>query len=146
MAILTDPARAAVWAGFMRVPAGDIAATKPQLRACVDAADQWAGDNLAAFAAAIPAQLRGTSPSQVLLANAAAIAAGAPVADVAAGIAERSQSAHLLAGYQAAAAWLTSNAGSYLTALGAPGQVLTQPQAFRVLEHVCRARAAAGVG
>lgn len=82
MAVLSDADRFAVWADLMRSALGPCAATKPQLRACVDAADGWVDANLAAFQAAIPESLRATGPSQVLLANVATIAAGAGVDDV----------------------------------------------------------------
>lgn len=141
MAVLSDADRFAVWADLMRSALGPCAATKTQLRACVDAADGWVDANLAAFQAAIPESLRAAGPSQVLLANVATIAAGAGVDDVAAGIATRDQSPVLLVAYNAASAWLTSHAVGYLTALGADGQALTQAQAFRVLAAVARKRA-----
>lgn len=141
MATLSDTVRRGVWAEFMRHPTGVIAATKPQLRACVDAADEWVDSVAAAFAAALPEPVRGNGPSHTLLANSAAIAAEVEIADVAAGIASREQSGVLLTAYNTASTWLTANAAEYFTALGANGVPLTQSQAFRVLEAVCRRRA-----
>lgn len=141
MPTLSDTARREVWAALMRSALGPVAATKPELRACVDAADEWADDALDEFTAEIPEAVRATGPAHTLLANAAAIAAGVGVQDVAAGIADREQSAVLLSAYNAVSAWLTANAASYLTALGSDGQALTTAQAFRVLEAVARRRA-----
>lgn len=42
MAVLPDADRFTVWADLMQSALGPCAATKPQLRACVDAADGWA--------------------------------------------------------------------------------------------------------
>lgn len=142
MALLTDADRREVWAALMRDALGSVAATKPQLRAAVDAADGWADGQLAGFTGAIPAPVRSPGPAHTLLANAAAIARGASIADVSAGVASRDQSAVLLAAYNAASAWLTDHAASYLTAtLTACGGTLTQPQTLAVLESVCRRRA-----
>jgi hypothetical protein len=60
MAPLSDPDRAALWAEFMRLnpdPCG--ALTKAELRAAVDAIDQWADDNATEFNQAIPQPARG---------------------------------------------------------------------------------------
>ena len=139
---MSDADRRSVWAALMRTLPAPVAATKPQLRACVDAADGWVSSALAGFQAAIPDGLRADAPSLHLLGNAAAIAGGAEVPDVSAGItADRTQSALLLTAYNAANGWLVANAAGYLTALGADGQALTTGQAFRVLEAVCRRRA-----
>lgn len=141
MAVLSDSDRRSVWAALMRSLPAPVAATKPQLRACVDSADGWADANLSGFQAAIPEGVRGNSPAHTLLANVAAIARSADVGDVSAGIADRSQSGVLLDAYNSAKAWLSSNAAAYLTALGSDGQTLTTGQAFAVLEAVCRRRA-----
>lgn len=138
---LSDADRRAVWAAWMRAPVGAAAVTKQQLRAAVDAADDWADAHLAAFTAAMPEALRSPGPCNVLLGNAAAIAAGLEVPDVSAGVASRSQSADLLAAYNAAAGWLAANAAGYLTAVAQAGAGgLSQPQALSVLRAVCHRR------
>jgi hypothetical protein len=62
MAILSNNDRAAVWADFMRDTAnisnGAGGLTKAQLRAAVDAVDQWVDDNATAFNTAIPSAAR----------------------------------------------------------------------------------------
>lgn len=62
MAVLSDPDRVAVWADFMRDPTnignGASGLTKAQLRAAVDAVDQWTDDNASAYNAAIPVAAR----------------------------------------------------------------------------------------
>lgn len=61
MAVLSDADRAACWADFMRtIPAGTAlgAITKADLRAALDAADQWASDNAASFNSALPLPAR----------------------------------------------------------------------------------------
>ncbi len=61
MAVLSDTDRVAEWAGFMsdislrREPIG---LTKPDLRAAVDAIDDWVDDNAAAFNQALPVAAR----------------------------------------------------------------------------------------
>jgi hypothetical protein len=138
---VSDADRRSVWADLMRSLPGPVGATKPQLRACVDAADGWVTSAVAGFQAAIPEGLRTDGPTLTLLANTAAIAAGSEVPDVAVGIVTRDQPALLLTAYNAANGWLTSNAVGYLTALGADGLALTTGQAFQTLEAVCRRRA-----
>jgi hypothetical protein len=63
MAILSDPDRLSVWAEFMRdtlnINNGASGLTKAQLRAAVDAIDQWNEDNQSAFNLAIPQPARG---------------------------------------------------------------------------------------
>ncbi len=62
MAVLSNADRAALWAEFMRTTenvAGTGALTKADLRAAIDAADQWSDDNAAAFNSAIPQPARG---------------------------------------------------------------------------------------
>ena len=63
MAILSDPDRIAVWAEFMRdavnINAGASGLTKAELRAAVNAIDQWNEDNQSAFNLAIPQPARG---------------------------------------------------------------------------------------
>lgn len=58
MAVLPEQDRARVWAQFMRRNLEDCGFTKPQLRAAVDAADEWADSNAASFNAALPAAFR----------------------------------------------------------------------------------------
>lgn len=62
MAVLSDPDRVAVWAEFMRdvvnINATASGLTKAQLRAAVDAIDQWNEDNQASFNSAIPLPAR----------------------------------------------------------------------------------------
>lgn len=73
MAILTDQDRIAVWKEFQgdlsnaREPLGAI--TKTELRAAVDAIDQWVSDNAAAMNTAIPQPARGilTAPQKARL-------------------------------------------------------------------------------
>jgi len=62
MAILSDPDRADLWADFMRDQSIDRAAlalTKTDLRAAVNALDQFLSDNAAAINSAIPQPARG---------------------------------------------------------------------------------------
>lgn len=143
MAVLSDNDRADVWAAFMRATATP-GATKPQLRAAINAADDWIESHFADFQSAIPKPIRPTPNAETLLANAAAIAGSKAIADVAAGVASRDQSAILLTAYNAASAWLTTSAASYLTAVGiAAAGTLTQAQSFGVLEAVARRKAVA---
>lgn len=59
MAVMTDPNRAACWADFMRSETGTFGAmTKADLRAAIDAADQWCSDNAASFNLALPLTAR----------------------------------------------------------------------------------------
>lgn len=62
MAILSDPERVACWLEFMRdaanINAGASGLTKAQIRAAIDATDQWIEDNAAAFNLALPAAVR----------------------------------------------------------------------------------------
>jgi hypothetical protein len=59
MAALTAEKRAEVHAGLMRANTETVTITKAQLRAAVDAIDQWVSDNAASFNAAIPQPARG---------------------------------------------------------------------------------------
>lgn len=62
MAVLSDNDRLAEWAELMRDMSAvgeSCSITKAQLRAAVDAADQWAEDNAASFNTAIPQPARG---------------------------------------------------------------------------------------
>ncbi|MGE0724205.1 MAG: hypothetical protein AB7O45_07510 [Alphaproteobacteria bacterium] len=61
MAVLSNADRRDVWAEFQRTPeAGEtFALSKADLRAAVDAIDQWIDDNAPAFNAAIPQPARG---------------------------------------------------------------------------------------
>ncbi len=60
MAIMTTGDRAECWADYMRNPdATDVfGLTKPDLRAALDAVDQWVSDNTAAFNTALPQPAR----------------------------------------------------------------------------------------
>ena len=62
MAVLSDTDRVQCWQDFMRDPANINAAasglTKAQIRAAVDATDQWIDDNAASFNSALPAAVR----------------------------------------------------------------------------------------
>jgi hypothetical protein len=68
MAVLPDEDRAEAWAGIMRELSNQqqpMPWTKDVLRAAVDAVDQWANDNAAAYNAALPAAFRSTAtPAQ----------------------------------------------------------------------------------
>lgn len=66
MAILTDADRFAVWSDYMRENAAPFGAlTKADLRAAVDAIDQWVSDNAASLNSAIPQPARGAlAPAQ----------------------------------------------------------------------------------
>lgn len=141
---LSDSDRAAVWADWMRAGYGTVAVTKPQLRAAVNAADDWVESAIAGLTAALPESLRAGAAPTVLLANTAAIGRGAGPDDVSAGIVtDRSNPGPLLAGYQTANTWLTANITAYLTAVALAGAgALTTAQSLAVLESVCRRRAA----
>lgn len=71
MAVLADQDRFDAWAAYMRDAAvGTMAAlTKPQLRAAIDAADDWASANAGAFNTALPVAARTalTAPQKALL-------------------------------------------------------------------------------
>ncbi len=57
MAVLTEGDRRAIWARFMRDASSrrdTIALLKPDLRAAVNAADDWVDANAASFNAALP--------------------------------------------------------------------------------------------
>lgn len=65
MAILSDPARAAAMALFIGElnnanPRESIATLKADLRAAINAADQWIDDNAASYNSALPAAARTT--------------------------------------------------------------------------------------
>lgn len=119
-----------------------ISATKPQILSVIDAIDTWVDSNIGNFQSALPAPVRGTAASHVLLANTALIAAGQPINDVSIGIIERAQSAVLLAAYNGASAWFTNNVTGYLTEITPiAGGALTQRQLFDLLAFVCNKRA-----
>lgn len=72
MAVLAENQRKELWAGYMReFPRDDTlgAITKDQLRAAIDALDQFFSDNAAAVNAAIPQPARGvlTTKQKALL-------------------------------------------------------------------------------
>jgi hypothetical protein len=60
VAVLSDADRFEVWADFMRSPdTGDtFSITKADLRAAVDAIDQWIDDNASSFNSSIPQPAR----------------------------------------------------------------------------------------
>ena len=61
MAVMSGASRQEAWAEYMRQVSNDgetITVSKPELRAALDAADQWASDNAAAFNSALPAAAR----------------------------------------------------------------------------------------
>lgn len=68
MAILLDADRVQCWVDFMRDPAninaGASGLTKAQLRAAVDATDQWIDDNASSFNLALPAAVRSALTSK----------------------------------------------------------------------------------
>lgn len=67
MAVLSDPERLALWAEFMRSTENVIATgalTKTDLRAAINAVDQWSDDNASAFNLAIPQPARGAMSSK----------------------------------------------------------------------------------
>lgn len=59
MAALSSNDRAAEWAAFMRDTQGAVSLTKAELRAAVDAIDDWVDANATAFNQAIPQPARG---------------------------------------------------------------------------------------
>lgn len=65
MAVLADEERRRIWAHIQRKwrewGLGTTAFTKDELRAAVNAADQWASDNAASYNAALPQPFRGTA-------------------------------------------------------------------------------------
>lgn len=71
MTVLADQDRFDAWAAYMRDAAvGTMAAlTKPQLRAALDAADDWANTNATSFNTALPGAARTalTAPQKALL-------------------------------------------------------------------------------
>ena len=70
MAVLSAEDRRRVWAHIMRSwDSGSIPVTKTDLRAAVDATDQWIEDNQAAYNSALPQPFRGaaTTPQKTLL-------------------------------------------------------------------------------
>lgn len=71
MAVLIEQDRLEIWSSYMRDSSvGAMAAlTKPQLRAAVDAADDWANSNATAFNSALPVAARNalTGPQKALL-------------------------------------------------------------------------------
>lgn len=58
MAVLSDPNRVAVWTDWMRENAESCSITKTDLRAAVNAADDWANSNAASYNTAIPQPAR----------------------------------------------------------------------------------------
>lgn len=67
MAVLSDNDRATLWAALMReisATGQTVSITKPDLRAAVNAADQWADDNAASFNSAIPQPARSALTAQ----------------------------------------------------------------------------------
>lgn len=63
MAVLSNADRLAIWGEFMRTAENILGAgglTKAELRAAVDAVDQWCDDNTSSFNTAIPLPARTT--------------------------------------------------------------------------------------
>jgi hypothetical protein len=58
MAVLNEADRADVWANWMRENDAPIAIVKADLRAAVDAIDDWVNSNAASFNTAIPLPAR----------------------------------------------------------------------------------------
>lgn len=58
MAAMSNQNRFDCWADFMRTEEAFLGLTKAELRAAIDACDQWASDNAAAFNTAIPQPAR----------------------------------------------------------------------------------------
>lgn len=68
MAVLTDQSRVALWAEFMQRNSEPISITKQDLRAVVNAMDDWINTNAASLNQAIPQPARGAlSASQKAL-------------------------------------------------------------------------------
>ena len=149
MAVMTDPDRQLCFADYMRNQTAAVGAlVKSELRAAVDAADQWCSDNQASYLAALPSAF--TTPStadqdakvlvDVLYLRAARVPprwlldfGSIPVDTV-------------WAAAVAAEAWCTSNATSYNTALPQPARgVLTSAQKALLLAWVVLWRRAKGV-
>lgn len=63
MANMSAEERRRCWAQFMRVNTESLSITKTDLRAAVDATDQWITDNETAFNLAIPQPARGALSS-----------------------------------------------------------------------------------
>lgn len=58
MAIMTPKQRNDCWLKIIRGIDGAVSVIKPELRAAVDATDQWIHDNAASFNAALPVEAR----------------------------------------------------------------------------------------
>ena len=58
MATLSEEDRVDTWARWMQDNADETSFTKPELRAAVDATDDWIEANQASFVAALPAPFR----------------------------------------------------------------------------------------
>ena len=81
---ITTPERDQVWRAFMRVMAQTSSFTKTDLRAAVDAADDWCDANAAAFNTAMPTNFRtaATTPQKnLLLAFVCVLRAGRPLSE-----------------------------------------------------------------
>lgn len=64
MAVLTDQQRAEVWAEFMRRRLCPGSILKADLRAAVNAVDDWVEANAAAFNTALPQPFRGAATAE----------------------------------------------------------------------------------
>ena len=58
MAVLPDNVRFSTWAKWMRDNTSPISVNKPDLRAAINAIDQWVDDNQSSFNTALPLPAR----------------------------------------------------------------------------------------
>lgn len=58
MAVMQDADRVAVWAEWMRDNRESVSVTKTDIRAAINAADQWVSDNQGNFNSALPVASR----------------------------------------------------------------------------------------
>ena len=144
MAVLSDSARAAVWGDVMRQPQKDTGAwavTKHDLRAAVNAADDWIDANVGGLQSQLPEAIRTATAAHTLFSIMARFALGIAVEDATAGVGDRTQGASVFGGYKAAETWFTTNVAGAITAAITAAPNLTSANALLILEHVARARA-----
>jgi hypothetical protein len=133
--MLTEDARVEVWAEWMRVAVRPVAALKTQVRACVDVADGWVGENLAGLTNALPASMRADARPLIILGNIVEIARGSRPGDLSNGIGADNPADQFDA-YNAARTWFSDNAAGYLAL--ATDLALAPAQCFHILEMVIR--------